>query len=142
MSFDLKIEGNDLTINPDGTIATVRNNSKLAQDIIKAILTPLGSNRFFRWYGSVIGTRTIGQLLDASMTEMEVTRSIQDTISNIISLQKTQAKYQYVSPGETIAALQDILVLRHPSDPRQYEVTISVLTRQLTVVEETFSLRV
>ena len=142
MSFDLRIESNDLTLNPDGTIQTVQDNSKLAQDIIKGVLTPLGSNRFFRWYGSAIGIRTIGRVLDASITQTEIEQSIQDTISNLIALQKAQARNQYVSPGETIATIRNISALRNPEDPRQYEVVISVLTRQLTVVEETFILRV
>lgn len=142
MSFDLKIEGNDLTINQDGTLATVRDNNKLAQDIIKAVLTPLGSNRFFRWYGSTIGARTIGKVLDANTTEATIQSSIEDTLSNIIALQKIQSRSQYVSPGETIASIQEVIVLRHPEDPRLYEISIKVLTRQLTEVEETFTLQV
>ena len=38
MSFDLKIVNNDLSLNADGSVQTVRDNSKLAQDIIKEAL--------------------------------------------------------------------------------------------------------
>ncbi len=142
MSFDLKIENNNLVINPDGTLRTVSDNSKLVQDIIKSLLTPLGSNRFFRWYGNSLASTIIGENLDNVMVEIEAERSIQDTLSNIVILQKEQAKNQYVSAGETIAGIRGISVVRDDSDPRQYQITVSVLTRKLTVVEETFSLRV
>jgi phage baseplate assembly protein W len=142
MSFDLKIENNGLVINPDGTLQTVSDNSKLIQDIIKALLTPLGSNRFYRWYGNALASTIIGEDLDSVMIEIEAERSIQDTLSNIIILQKEQAKTQYISAGETIAAIRNISVVRDSVDPRQYQITVSALTRKLTVVEETFFLRV
>lgn len=140
MSFDLRILNNNLSINPDGSVQTVRDNSKLAQDVVKAVLTPLGSNRFNRWYGCTIGARTIGVTTDTNMTQVEAQRSIQDTLSNIVALQKVQARTQYVSPGETIASIREILVLKNNEDPRQFDVIISVLTKQLTVLEETFTL--
>jgi phage baseplate assembly protein W len=142
MSFDLKIENNDLNLNPDGTLQTVHDNNKLAQDVVKAILTPLGSNRFFRWYGSLISTRIIGNVLSSSQTEAEIERAIQNTLSNLVALQKVQTRTQYVSAGETIAAVRNVAATRSPTDPRQWEITVSVLTRKLTLVEETFSLRV
>jgi hypothetical protein len=47
---------------------------------------------------------------------------------------------QYVSAGEMIAAIQNVTVLRSNVDPRQLEITVSVLTRKLNVVEETFTI--
>jgi len=32
--------------------------------------------------------------------------------------------------------------LRDPNDPRQWQILVSVLTRKLTVVEETFTLKI
>lgn len=142
MSFDLKIENNGLVLNPDGTLQTVRDNAKLAQDIVKGVLTPLGSNKFFRWYGSTVSVRTIGQALDATVTQTEIERSIQDFLSNLISLQKAQARVQYVSAGEQIASIRSVSALRDPNDPRQWQILVSVLTRKLTVVEETFTLKI
>lgn len=142
MSFDLKIEANDLKINPDGTIQTVRDNDKLVQDIVKALLTTLGSNRFHNWYGSLLSSAMIGQVLDATLAEIEAERTISNTFSNLISLQKAQAQTQYVSAGETIAAIRDISIIRNETDPRQYQITVSVLTKKLTIVEETFTLTV
>jgi phage baseplate assembly protein W len=142
MSFDLKIVGNDLALNPDGSVQTVRDNEKLKQDILKAILTARGSNRFHQWYGSTVSERTIGQVLAAGQLDAEVQVSIQETLSNLMSLQTAQSRVQYVSPGETLAGLVDVRVARDSNDPRQWSITVEALTRQLTVVEETFTLYV
>lgn len=142
MSFDLKIVGNDLAINPDGSMQTVRDNEKLKQDVLKAILTARGTNRFHPWYGSIVSQQTIGRVLDVSQLETEARNAISETLSTLASLQTAQARIQYVSPGETLAAIQDIQVARDSSDPRQWSITVVVLTRQLTPVEETFFLTV
>ena len=142
MSFDLKIESNDLVIAASGDVDIVQDNKKLGQEVVKGILTPLGSNRFFRWYGSSINLRTVGKIMNDVVLEMEAQRSVEDLINNIIKLQKVQSRQQYVSPGETIASVRDISVLRNQEDPRQYEVTVSLITRQLTEVNETFQLRI
>jgi hypothetical protein len=141
MSFDLKIANNDLNINNDGTLQTVFDNEKLTQDIVKSVLTPIGSNPFHRWIGSTINARIVGQVLDASHTEIEATRALQNTLTNLIALQNEQGKGQYVSPGEQIASILRISVIRNANDPTQWEVTVSVLTRKLTTVEESFTLR-
>jgi phage baseplate assembly protein W len=141
VSFDLKIEGNDLSINPDGSVKTVRNNDKLIQDILKIILTVLGSNKYFKWYGCLIRDRVIGQMFDETLTQLEIQRAIQDSLTNLIALQKAQSVTQYVSPGESISMVKDIMALRNESDPRQYEIYISVFTKKLTIVETTFQLR-
>jgi phage baseplate assembly protein W len=141
MSFDLKIVGNDLALNPDGSVQTVRDNEKLKQDILKAILTARGSNRFHQWYGSTVSERAIGRVLEESQLDAEVQVSIQETLSTLMALQTAQARIQYVSPGETLAGLADVVVAKDSTDPRQWSITVVALTRQLTVVEETFVLR-
>lgn len=140
MSFDLKIENNDLKINPDGSIQTARDNEKLIQDIVKAILTSVGDNKFFPWYGSSLASNLIGQVLDNDFIVSEAERAIQSTLTQLISLQNSQSRMQYVSAGEMIAAIQNVTVLRSNIDPRQLEITVSVLTRKLNVVEETFTI--
>lgn len=142
MSFDLKIINNDLSINPDGSLQTVRDNNKLIQDILKIVLTSAGSNKIYRWYGSSLGTSVIGNVLDSSQLETEISRSIQNALTNLIALQKAQSRTQYVSAGETIASIRNISVLRNDEDPRFYEIGISVLTRKLNIVEDTFTLKV
>ena len=142
MSFDLKIVGNDLVINLDGSVQTVRDNTKLAQECIKALVTPLGSNRFYSWYGNSLASTVIGQMMSNTLMEVEAERSISNTLNNVSLLQREQSKTQYVSAGETIAGIQNISVLQDDQDPRQYQIIVSILTRKLTIIEETFSLQV
>lgn len=142
MSFDLKIESNDLILNNDGSVQTVRDNSKLLQDIIKAVLTEIGTNKFHKWYGNALAPSVIGQALDIVTIETEAQRTIQNTLNTLIALQNVQARTQYVSAGETIAAIRSIVVLRDNQDPRQFQISVSVLTRKLTIVEDTFELQV
>lgn len=142
MSYDLKIETGDLKINNDGSIKIVRDNEKLSQDIVKAILTAIGSNKYFPWYGSTIGNLTIGEIIDNSMIDILIKRSISNTLNNLVSLQRTQSREQYVSAGETIATIQNIDVIRSDSDPRQIQISVVVLTRKMTLIEETFTLNI
>jgi len=142
MSFDLKIVNNDLAIGSDGTLQTVINNEKLQQDVLKAILTPLGSNRFFKWYGSLLSNRVIGQNLPFASMEIEIKRSIEETLNNLMALQKSQAFSQYVSAGEMIAGIGFIDVVRNEEDPRQFDIYINILTRQLTPIEVAFTVRI
>jgi hypothetical protein len=142
MSFDLKIVNNDLAIGSDGTLQTVINNEKLQQDVLKAILTPLGSNRFFKWYGSLLSNRVIGQNLPFASMEIEIKRSIEETLNNLMALQKSQAFSQYVSAGEMIAGIGSIDVVRNEEDPRQFDIYINILTRQLTPIEVAFTVRI
>jgi hypothetical protein len=120
----------------------VRDNEKLEQDIIKALLTTLGSNIFHKWYGNSLSMAVIGQSINVNKITSQAESDIQNTLSTIIALQNMQARTQYVSAGETIAAIQNIMVLRDNVDPRQFQLTVSVLTRKLNIVEATFSLRI
>lgn len=142
MSFDLKIDNNDLRINPDGSLQTVRDNQKLIQDIVKAFFTQIGDNKFFPWYGNSLSLNIVGQIIDSNLVESEAERSIQNTLSQLISLQNSQSRTQYVSAGETIAAVKNISVIQSSFDPRQYNITVLVITRKLNVIEETFTLTV
>jgi len=141
MSFDLKLINNGLALNPDGTLQTVSDNAKLAQDMLKITITSAGTNKIFNWYGSFLGARVIGNVLTTSQLDTEIRRSIQEVLQNLIAIQKSQARTQYVSAGETIASIYSIDVLQSESDPREYEISITVLTNNLTVVEESFTLR-
>ena len=142
MSFDLKIENNDISINPDGSVKTVRNNDKLIQDVLKIILTPQGSNKFYNWYGSTLCSRIIGEVMSPFLTKIEIRRSIEESLNNLMLLQQNQAIGQFVSVEETLAAIKDILIEKDQNDPRAYNIIVSVLTKKLSVLDINFQLRV
>lgn len=142
MSFDLKIKGNDLAISTTGDVDIVQNTDKLIQDVLKIILTPQGSNKFYRWYGSVISSKVIGEALSPYYSKVEMTRAIQESLNNLVKMQQNQALYQNVTPSETIYAIDYIDIVREESDPRLYSILVSVLTKKMTAVETVFQVRI
>lgn len=142
MSFDLKIEGGDIVINRDGTLTTVFDNSKLRQDIIKILLTKLGENKYHPSYGSEIGAINIGQVPDQELLELDLQSSVVDAINKLMTLQRGQARKQFLTPGERIIALLGASVQRDEIDPRLYSIFITVQTGALTSISESITVRI
>lgn len=140
MSFDLDITNGDLTILADGSFKTVQNNPKLVQDIVKIIITPLGSNRFEPWYGCDVGDKTIGRSLSPQLMLQEIQTSIQQSLDNLKQLQLSQASSQLVSLAEQINSIKSIKAEYDPSDSRQINVTVTVITKRLEQIEEVFTI--
>ena len=143
MSFDLQIVGGDIAINRDGSLALVRDNDKLCQDIIKILLTRLGENQYHPQYGSEIGALQIGSIPDPELLELDLTSSAESAVRKLISLQRAQARRgQFQSPGEVIVEIRGIEVARDKADPRLYNIFISVITQKLTTINETVTVRI
>ncbi len=139
MSFDLELIDSDLKIKADGTVRTVTDTPKLRQDVLKIILTSLGSNKFHPWYGCSISENTIGKNLPQNLLEAEITSSIEQSLRNLKTLQQAQISSQQVSLAEQIAEIGRVDVGRNPIDPRQINIIISILTKRLTKIEEVFT---
>ncbi len=132
MSFDLKIRNRELQIGPDGDLEKVQDNDKLIQDIIKLILTPLGSNLFFPWYGSPVNKNLVGSALDFQTSSTITSNGLRSSLDTLQKLQKAQEESgQVLTPGETLAAIQDVRIERNQSDPRFFSVSIKALTKAL-----------
>lgn len=142
MSFDLKIKNGDISLNRDGSITTVVGNNKLRQDILKILLTDLGSNKYHKRYGSYIGRLNIGDISDNMLISLDLERSAMNAVKNLMALQRFQAKRQGLSPGEIIVDINNISVTRDDLDPRLYNVTVSVMTREITDFTTSLSVRI
>tara|TARA_B100001029_G_C14989453_1_gene411116 strand:+ start:259 stop:690 length:432 start_codon:yes stop_codon:yes gene_type:complete len=142
MSFDLSIEKGDVKIRPNGSVETVSGNAKLKQDIIKILLTNFGENKFHPKYGSHVGALKIGHHADSRLAAIDVESSARNAVRNLVSLQRAQARRQALTPGEVIVDILDVRASRDNSDPRIYNVFISVLTQELTEVSSTVSVRI
>lgn len=140
MSFDLRLINDDISIAPDGSIRTITDTPKLRQDILKILITELGSNRFHPWYGNTISENSIGRDLPDGFLESEITTAISQSISKLKTLQSSQLSTQTVSLSELISDIESIIVERNPLDPRQVNVIVGVLTKQLTKIEEIFTI--
>lgn len=142
MSFDLKIESGDIKLEPDGSITTVIDNQKLRQDIVKILLTDLGENSYHPAYGSEIGSLTIGSVADPELLELDLESSAREAVNKLISLQRGQARNQFLTPGERIISILDLSVQRDLVDPRLYNIFISVQTGALTQITESITARI
>jgi len=142
MSFDLKIVKGDISISKDGSVDIVIGNSKLKQDIIKIMLTELGENKYHPSYGSQTGALQIGSVLDAEMMELDMSSSAEQAVRKIMSLQRSQARRQFLSPSEVILNVVGVSVERDQIDPRLYNIFISVLTEKLDNITENVTVRI
>jgi len=134
VSYDLALERGDLALAADKDVKKVRNTSKLLQDSLKIIHTPLGSDPLFPSKGSSLTVQNIGENVNQQFVESRAEASILESLQLIKSLQERQSQYQIVTPSERIEEIQDVIVNREPTDPRQYNIQITVLSGALTVV--------
>ena len=142
MSFDFKIENNDISIGLDGDIKTVEGTEKLIQDILKVCLTEAGSNPLNPGYGSYISKSLIGSVLDSNITTQVAQSQLQNSIELLKSLQEEQLKQQQViSPDEHIASILEVSINRNLTDPRLYDVKIRVVSKGFKQSSTTFSVK-
>jgi hypothetical protein len=141
MSFDLRIRDGDLSIGQDGDLTKVENTEKLIQDILKIVITPMGSNQFYLWYGSRVSKSLIGQIFDYEFLSTTASNQLQNALENLQRLQHEQARQQRVTPFELLAALRGVRIERNQVDPRFFLVVISAVTRALTEVNTSLTIK-
>ena len=142
MSFDLKIINGDLSISKSGNLNVVSTNNKIKQDILKILLTGQGENKFHPSYGSLVGNLELGGITDAIYVSRNIEKSVADAINKLITLQRYQARYQYISPSETIVSVKSVEAYRDKADPRMWSVFASVITQELNEVSESLTIRI
>ncbi len=142
MSFDLKIKSGDISIESDGSLSVVSGNEKIRQDIVKIILTKFGENRFHPNYGSDAGNLQIGSAADKKIVELDLVQSVESSLRYLISLQKEQSKRQLLSSSEVILEINNVSVERNQTDPRLYNIFISVITQRLETITEAVTIRI
>lgn len=141
MSFDLKLLGGDIKLGSDADFAVVADNDKLIQDIIKFIVTPLGSNKFQPSVGSLINQRLVGQVLNAQNTVTVLQSSVQEALVLLQKLQKQQALTQALTPSEMLVSINSINVERDSVDPRQLNVILKIMAGDGNLLTETLTMR-
>lgn len=139
MSFGLKINDGDLVIGDNGDFKQVEGTAKLIQDVLKILITPLGGNIFYPWYGSLLSKSLIGQAFDFELLSTVSSSQIQTTIESLQRLQQRQALEQRVTPFEHIAAIKRVMVERNRVDPRFFTVHVELATRALSVTQVDFT---
>jgi len=139
MSFDLKIQNGDLVLSSSGDLAIVENTDKLVQDVLKILMTKIGANTFFPWYGSPFSSSSIGNPADAKFLQSISDSQIRSALETLQSLQREQSLSQDLTASETLAAVRSVAVVRNQMDPTSYVVKISILTKSLKTIDTSFS---
>lgn len=142
MSFDLKIQNGDLSLNSSGMIEPVVGNAKLRQDILKILVTDSGSNPFHPSYGSYLGKLKIGGIVDDRIINLDIEKSVRNAVNYLMQLQRSQSQRQSLSAGEVVAELLNVEVSRDENDPRAYNVFVSVLTGELTELSTSLAVKI
>lgn len=129
MSFDLKLTSGDLVIK-NGDVDIVEDSNKLVQDVLKICSTPLGSNPFFKAYGNPISQALIGKAYEQEFVESIATQQLKASLDRLQQMQLEQLKQnQIVTPDEQIAAIANIGISQSANDPRQFGITITVISK-------------
>ena len=140
MSFDLQLIDNDLKIGKDGKIKVVTDTVKLHQDILKIILTPIGSMIDHPWYGCYIDDNVVGKNLPEHILVAEIQNSILESLNRLQKLQISQSATQKVSLSEIIGVISGVDVQRNAADGRQLNIVVTVLSKRMDKVEELFTI--
>jgi hypothetical protein len=140
MSFDLALINNDLKVNPNGAVRTVSDTPKLKQDIVKIILTPLGSVEAHPWYGCPINEDLVGKVLPRNMMQEQARVSVEIALNRLKDLQRAQSAGQAVSLAELIQVVAEVTVRNDIEDPRLFILTATVLAKDLSQVDEYFTI--
>jgi len=140
MSFDLALINNDIKINPDGSARIVTDTPKLRQDIIKIILTPLGSVTSHPWYGCTINEEIIGRHLPRHILVEQIKISVTESLEKLKELQLAQSSGQPVSLSEIMQVVAEVKVDNNQNDPRAITVSVTILAKNLSKIEEYFTI--
>jgi len=140
MSFDLELINNDIKISTNGDVRVVTDTPKLRQDVLKIIITPLGSSTINPWYGCSVNDDIIGKNLPELLNDSMIRDSIFQSLENLRTLQKSQMSDQNVSLAEVIKSIIDIHAERDSDDPRKINIVVSILTARLSKIDEVFTL--
>lgn len=139
MSFDLALINGNLKLQPNGLIKTVTDTPKLRQDIIKIVLTPLGSVKNHLWYGCSVA-EDIGKNFPTNLQLSRICTSITQSIDKLKALQTSQCASQRTSLAELIDSVGAVDVERDIDDPRQLNVLVTIFSKRLSQIEELFTI--
>lgn len=132
MALDVKWNNGIIVLDDNGDVETVTGSDKLVQDILRELTTANGDDIFDSTRGATLNSSLIGVGLDPTTLISEIQGSIIRSLMSLKERQEQQAGRQYFSNAELIADIEEIRVIQDQTDPRQLNILISVLTRELT----------
>ena len=124
-----------VVLDENGDVEVVAGSDKLVQDILRELTTPNGDDIFDSTRGATLNSSLIGVGLDPTTLISEIQGSITRSLIALKERQEQQATRQYFSNAELLADIEDVIVAQDQNDPRQLNITISVLSRELTPLQ-------
>lgn len=140
MSFDLKLLGGDIVIDPSGDINLVSEWELAKQQLFNSLVTPIGTNLYHEGYGSLLPYLS-NNVVSFAEIERDIKSSVQNTVNSLIALQKYQRNYQFLSPQETIISINSIDVQIDAEDPRLINIYLSILNGSSEILYESVTIR-
>jgi len=134
---------NDWRYGTNGSVAEVRQEALLIQELQKVFYTVRGSNPFHPWYGATI-VEQIGQKLSArGIVQNAITSDIYTTFGRWQSIKRQQeeAVGQFVEDGEFPFRLVSVTLDQSQQDPTVIFVNLEVQSRSLQALQLTRGIR-
>ena len=143
MSFDIKAINGDIELGPNGDVVRVVDSDKLAQDVIKLLNTTLESDPLNPGYGSLLTNAMIGSgNKEPQSLAAQAQVIIADALDQLIAQQQFQKTFQALTDAETIIDFNTPLVEQDPQEPRQFNIQVDAVSRDLTPITLAFVIRV
>lgn len=115
---------NDWEYSLQGDVLMVANEDLLVQEVLKIILTRVGSNAYFPTYGTRI-VDSIGRKA-VSTTASDIKTQVREALRVVSLTQATQAKFQQVSLAERLYSVRSVDVNQSAEDPTVFLVDVTV----------------
>lgn len=132
MSFDIKVLNGDIEFDANGDLFTMADSDKLAQDIVKLLNTPIGTSPLNPGYGSPLTVNNIGEVVEVDAVIQQTQSAIAQALEQLISLQALQQAVQPITDAETLIDFETPIVEQDEVDPRQFNIVVNALSRDLT----------
>lgn len=132
MSFDIKAFSGDVEFGPNGDLSRVVNSDKLAQDVLKLLNTPIGTNPMNPGYGSPLTVNQIGTNVSTEGLIEQTKRIISESLEQLIVQQAYQSAIQTLTDAETIVDFETPIVVSDAQDPRQFNIVVNAISKALT----------
>jgi len=104
----------------------------LAQDVLKLLNTPIGTNPVNPGYGSTLTVNQIGTNPSIEGLIEQTKRIISESLEQLILQQAYQSAIQTLTDAETIIDFETPIVVSDPQDPRQFNIVVNAISKALT----------
>jgi len=134
--YDIEIFNGDINF-ASGSLAIVKDEAKLVQELVKILVTPLRAASLRPNYGTYLGN-VLGHAMPEFIFLTKIEDSVKEAVEFLIGEQARAAITQYISPGERIQELLYVKVLKNGLDSRQLDVYVGVRAGSGTIIEKDF----